>query len=148
MDVDQIRSAFVASGYQVGDTHTWTWTQPGFAALRVSDEVSGRVLTVIVYPSVDAADTARLQAARAQTQNATSSTGPYLVTGFGPSVWNGNVALVESTQVLLERLYQRQVDRDNGVLDELPPSGADDERPLVAVDLDFQQALVRGAANL
>jgi hypothetical protein len=146
-DVDQVRAAFAASGYQVGAAHTWGWTQPAFTTLRIADGGTGRVVTVIVYPSADAAGTARLQATHGQAQGATS-TGPYLVTGFGPSVWQGNVAMVESTESVLERLYQLQVDRDNGVLDGPPTSAADDERPLIAVDLDFQQALVGGAANL
>jgi hypothetical protein len=146
--VDQLRTALVSSGYQVDAAHTWDWTQPSFTSFRVSDSATGRVLTVVVYPTTSAADTARLQAAHGQAQNATVSDGPYLAVGFGPSTWNGNVAMVESTESELERLYQAQVDRDNGVVDEVSSVAADFERPAVAVDVDFQEALVRSAVNL
>jgi hypothetical protein len=105
------------------------------------------VLSVLIYSTAAAAEAARLQAACGQAQSASSSTGPYLATGFGPSVWMGNVAMVESRESLLERLYQAQVDWDNGVLD-LPSAALNDERPAVVVDVDFQQALLNGAANL
>jgi hypothetical protein len=58
-----------------------------------------------------------------------------------------NVAMVESRESLLERLYQAQVDRDNGVL-EVQSAALSDERPAVVVDVDFQQALLNGAVNL
>jgi hypothetical protein len=147
LDSNQIVAAFASSGYQVDEPHTWSWTQPPFTSVRVRDLATGRVLSVLIYPSAAAAEIARLQAAHAQGQSVISSTGPYLVTGFGPSLWMNNVALVESRESLLERLYQAQVDRDNGVLD-VQSAALADERPAVVVDVDFLQALLNGAVNL
>src|SRR5215471_19719475 len=147
LEFDQVRAAFASSGYQVGEPHTWNWTQPPFTSVRVLDQSTDRVLNVLIYPNAAAAETARLQAARGQGQTAISATGPYLVTGFGPSLWMSNVAMVESRQALLQRLYQAQVDRDNGVLD-VGSAALDNERPAVVVDADFQQALLNGAVNL
>jgi hypothetical protein len=106
LESNQIVAAFASGGYQVGEPHTWTWTQPPFTSVRVLDQTTDRVLRVLIYPSAAAAETARLQATHAQAQSVTSSTGPYLVTGFGPSVWMGNVPMVQSRESLLERLYQ------------------------------------------
>ena len=147
LSVDEIRSRFARSGYQVGDAHSWDWTVPPFTSFRVSDGPSGRVLAVVVYPSTDAADTARALAARDQAQNTRKVNGPYLVTGFGPTLWNGNVAMAESTDVLLMRMSQIQVGRNDAMFD-APSLAASEPPPSVAVDLDFQQALVGSAANL
>jgi hypothetical protein len=81
LESSQIVAAFASSGYQVDEPHTWNWTQPAFTSVRVRDPATDRVLSVLIYPTAAAADTARLQAARAQAQSAISSTGPYLVTG-------------------------------------------------------------------
>jgi hypothetical protein len=68
--------------------------------------------------------------------------GPHMISGYGRSTWNQNVALVETTQPDIDRRYQAQVECDSGAgLDQPPPSE-------VAVDPDFQQALQRGAVNL
>jgi len=148
IDVNRARNAFASGGYQVGEAHTWTWTQPPFSSFRVEDATTGRVLMVVVYPSAQAADTARNAAEPRQAQDNSGSIGPYLVTGFGPSVWNGNVAIVQSSNSLLQRLYQAQVDRDNAVLEDTPEA-TDYARPAVTVDLDFRQALQdAGVVNL
>src|SRR5262249_9323502 len=85
--VNQARAAFRAAGYLVGESHTWDWMEPPFTAFRVSDPATDRVVTVVVYANVDAADQARLQAARGQRQDASTRDGPALVTGFGSSFW-------------------------------------------------------------
>ena len=142
--VDQTRAAFSNAGYRVGESHTWDWMEPPFTSFRVSDPATDRMLTVMVYANVDAADTARLQAAHGHTQD-DSSHGPALVTGFGPSFWSGNVALVQSTESTFQRLYQLQVARDMSVNGEAAPAL---ERPVVTVDVDFARALVTGAVDL
>jgi len=57
------------------------------------------------------------------------------------------VALVQTTQSELNRTYQSQQDRDNGLYVERTAVG-EAGAPLLAVDLDFQQALDNGAVNL
>ena len=73
---------------------------------------------------------------------------PHVVEGYGPSVWNGNVAMVESTQSELDHLFQTRLDDANGVQADTnlawEHSVTND-----AVDIDFQQALVNaGTVNL
>jgi hypothetical protein len=70
-----------------------------------------------------------------------------MVPVFGPSVWNANVAVVQATETLLERLAQREADRDNAVYVD-PDLIADASAPAVAVDLEFQQALESSVINL
>ncbi len=142
---EQVRAALGNAGYQVGEAHTWTWMQPPFSAFRMSDAATDRVWTVVVYPDPAAANEARLHAADGQSLNETVSNEPRLVIGFGPSVWYGNVALVQSTESRLGRLYLLQTDRDNGVYDAADPTI---ERPDDAVDLDVRNALVNSAVNL
>jgi hypothetical protein len=150
MSVDQARQAFAGAGYQVDEAISWTWTSPPVKTFQVHDP-NGRILMVLVYGSATAADAERLQAqAHEEAQQAgqtLSAAGPHLVTGYGTSVWRGNVALVQTTQSELNRAFQNQQDRDNGLYVERSPA---DEAgaPLFAVDLDFQQALDNGAVNL
>jgi hypothetical protein len=152
MTVGQARDAFAGAGYQVDEALNWTWTSPPVSSFQVHDQTHGRILMVLVYPSATAALGGRLQAeANDQAQHANdlaiSGSGPHLVIGYGESVWRGNVALVQTTQSALDRAYQQQQDRDNGVyVDGI--SVADPSLPLFAVDLDFQQALDNGAVNL
>jgi hypothetical protein len=146
--VEQARGAFARAGYQVDAAHTWDWMAPSFSSFQVRDTANDRVLMVLVYPSADAAQAARLEAAaHEQMLNVESperDAAPRLVTGYGPSTWIGNVALVETTGYQLDRIYKAQVDRDAGLYVDpqlmQSPIGAD-----VAVDPDFQQALQRGA---
>jgi len=87
-----------------------------------------------VYPDPTAAQTAREH-------------GPRLVIGFGESVWRGNVALVQTTRAELDRTFQLQQDRDNGVFAEEPNVVREPGTPTTAVDLDFLQALENSAVN-
>jgi len=152
MTVDQVRSAFNAAGYRVDQANTWDWTRPPVTSFEVHGLNDGRVLMVLVYPSTTAANDALLQAeSHEQALNAgqasTGGSGPHLVAGFGESSWSGNVALVETTESQLDRMYQAQMDRDNGILGNEVVLD-DPAAPNIAVDLDFLQALQSSAANL
>jgi hypothetical protein len=153
LSVDQARAAFTSAGYQVGQAHVWDWTQPPVATFDIHDQVNDRVVMVLVYPSATAAQLGRVEAeAHEQTLSAgqplTRSDGPHLVIGYGPSIWNGNIALVQTSQTQLERMYRAQTDRDNGVYVDPDRVLGDPNLPTLAVDLDFQQALQNGAVNL
>ena len=149
--LEQVRGAFATAGYQVEAPLSWEWTQPPVSTFRVHDTARNRVLLVLVYPNSGAAVTARLQAeANDQLRQAgrpvtSGGEGPHLVNGYGPSAWQGNVALVQTTEGELTRAFRAQNDRDNTMdsapMAELPPTN-------VAVDLDFVQALVTSVANL
>jgi len=150
--VDQVRSSFSSAGFQVDQAYDWSWTRPPVTSFQVRDQNTGRVLMVLVYPSATAAMAAQLEAETHEQalqggQAVNGTAGPHLVVGYGPSLWNGNVALVETTQAQLERAYQAQADRDNGIY--VDQSVVEDPgTPDIAVDLDFQQALQNGAVNL
>jgi hypothetical protein len=153
--VDDVRQSFLDSGFQVDETHTWDWTNPPFTSLQVHDPTSARVLLVLVYPSSPAAETALRQAQANEavdnlTSHATASgvrSEPHLVQGYGPSVWNLNVAMVQTTQPELDHLFQAQLDNTNGVATDV--NSAWQRGPIGdAVDFDFQQALDSSAANL
>src|SRR5205085_12138891 len=100
------------AGYQVDPAYEWEWTSPPVTSFQVHDPVGDRIVMVLVYPSNSAAALAR-QDASAQRE--------HLVIGYGPSSWNGNVALVQSSPWQLERAYQAQADRDNGVYVDVEP---------------------------
>jgi hypothetical protein len=131
--VENVRGVYSSAGYRVGTLINWGWTTPSVSSFQVRDTSSGRVLMVLVYPDLAAARTAQSQAR--------------LVSGYGPSTWNGTVALVQTTQAKLDRAFQLQNDRDNCVgktVDaSLEPAASN-----VAVDMDFQQALSSGLVNL
>jgi hypothetical protein len=150
--VEQARDAFRSAGYTVSEAHSWDWMVPPVSSFQVQDATEDRVLMVLVYPSVSAAEAARLQAAsheQASKVESADSAGasPRLVTGYGPSVWNGNVALVEASGSQLRQLQQTQLDRDNNDSIETDSSQAPGQMGVV-VDLDFQQALQRSTVNL
>jgi hypothetical protein len=131
--VQNVRGAYSTAGYQVGTPINWSWTSPSVSSFQVHDTSSERVLMVLVYPDAAAAHTAQSQAR--------------LVFGYGPSTWNGTVALVQTTQAELDRAYQRQNDRDNCV-DQTGDASYELEVSNVAVDIDFQQTLSNGLVNL
>jgi len=151
MGVGDVRAIFTNAGYQVGQTYAWDWTSPPVNSFQVRDPNSDRVLMALVYADQAGADTARAQAAA---QDHTSgdaampnSVGPRLVPGFGRSLWNGNVALVQTTEAELIREYQSRTDRTSGMDGE--QLGLDAPALVNAsVDLDFQLALIAGAVNL
>jgi hypothetical protein len=150
LSVDQVRSAF--TGYLVDPALNWEWTSPPVTTFQVHDLANGRVLMVLVYPDVAAAQAERGRATMREqdetSDNTIGSIGPFLITGYGHSVWNANVALVQTTQSELDRMFRLQNDRDNGVLVD-PDSLLQGPRlPEYAVDLDFQQALQTSVFNL
>ena len=152
LTIDQVRSAYAGAGYQVDEAITWDWTSPPVTSFQVHDLNQGRVLMVLVYPSTTAAVAGRLQAEARDDAIATngatfSERGPHLVVGYGQSVWRGNVALVETMQSELDRVYRWQTDRDDGVYVD-PAVQREPGYPAIAVDFDFQQALDTSVANL
>jgi hypothetical protein len=72
---------------------------------------------------------------------------PHLITNYGRSVWNGNVAMVQTTQTDIERADQAQLDCDNNPGGAPMPS-ANAERLEFSVDDDFLQTLQHGTVNL
>jgi len=133
--VEQVRAVYASAGFQVDSALNWDWTSPPVSTFRVHDASQGRELMVLVYPDPAAAQLA-------------SSRGSRLVVGYGESVWRGNVALVQTTQAELDRAFQLQNDRDNGVLSIEPSVVREPASPGYAVDLDFLQALENSAANI
>jgi hypothetical protein len=153
--VDDVRESFVNSGFQVDEPHAWAWMAPPVTSLQIHDPRSARVLRVLVYPSSAAAETARQQAAARESVEKNgwcAATGeacgtPHLVEGYGPSIWSGNVAMVQSTEPQLDGLFQAQMDIANGVAAATDSAG----QPGVigdAVDFEFQQALNNTVANV
>jgi hypothetical protein len=146
LTVEQARGAFSGAGYQVEPPLDWDWSSPPVSTFRVFGE-QGRVLMVLVYSDSATAQTERAQALANERVANPDVTSPHLVSGFGASVWRGNVALVQSSQSELQRLVQAQTDRENGIyVDDI--AEREPSVPTFAVDLDFQQALDFGAANL
>ena len=151
VQLEQVRTAFVAAGYQVENPLIWEWMQPPVSTFRVHDTAQDRVLLVLVYPSARAAVDARLQAEvndqmrQAGRPVTSGGEGPHLVAGCGPSSWLGNVALVQTTEGELTRTF-RAVHAVDDPMDATPVVAL----PLanVAVDFDFVQALVTSVANL
>ena len=145
MSVAEVRDSFVSGGFQVDQPHVWTWMNPPFTSLQIHDPASQRVLMLMIYPDSASARTARMQALAHDSGQAE----PHLIEGYGPSVWNGNVAMVESTQSELDHVLQTRLDDTNGV--EVDTNLAwEHSVSNDAVDLDFQQALVvnSGVVNL
>jgi hypothetical protein len=151
--LEQVRAAYASAGYQVEAPLTWDWTRPPVSTFRVRDpgHDHDRVLMVLVYPSSSAAIAGRLQA-QAHDEALSggqpiidSGVGPHLVFGYGPSTWRGNVALVQSTDSELARIYSTEAYRDMDV-DRAPLA---ESAPLaLPVDLDFLQALDTSVINL
>lgn len=147
MSVEQVRDSFSSAGFQVDTPLTWEWTSPPLSSMQVHDPAHDRVLLALVYPDAVAADLGRRQAQAADTAQNSSGLGPHLVPGYGHSVWRGNVALVQTTESQLARMFQIQNDRDNG-MDVQRDLVQEPDLPGYAVDLDFQQALDNSAVNL
>jgi hypothetical protein len=143
LTVEQVRGAFRGAGLQVDQPLNWDWMAPPVESFQVHDVAQDRVLMVLVYASADEAETAR---ALAQSRQQTVS-GPHLVVGYGPGIWTANLAMVQTRQSDLDRLYQAQIDRDMGF-----NSGSDivhdSNLPSIAVDLDFRRVLETSVVNL
>jgi hypothetical protein len=149
LSVDDVRDSFVSNGFIVDQSHSWTWMEPSFTSFQIHDSTSDRVLLVLVYSDSTAAQTAHAQALAHEPDNTTGMPGnPHLVEGYGPSIWIGNVALVESTEPELDRIFRARLDSANGV--EVDTNLAWEHTVSTrAVDFDFQQALApAGVDNL
>jgi hypothetical protein len=151
LNIEQARGAFSAAGYQVDQALNWEWTSPPVSTFQVHDLANGRVLMVMVYPDAAGAQTGWRQALAREPQQSpagvVAASDPHLIAGYGKSVWSGNVAMVQATQAKLDRVYQLQADRDNGIYVD-PDLVQEPTFPDLVVDLDFQQALQSGAVNL
>jgi hypothetical protein len=130
--VEHVRGAYSSAGYQVSTPLNWGWTSPSVSSFRVQDTPSGRVLMVLVYPDAAAAHAAQSQAR--------------LVSGYGPSTWNGAVAVVQTTQAELDRAFQLQNNLDNCV-DQTGNGSFEPAASNLAVDVDFQQVLSNAFVN-
>jgi hypothetical protein len=114
----------------------------------VQDPTSDRIAMVLVFPSFEAAQTARQQAAARDGESDPANQHPHLVPGYGRSEWRGNIALVQSSLFDLGRLYAAQYEdgivtmvRTNGVADDglaMRPLevGRDVDADLVAIITD------------
>jgi len=143
LTVDDVRDAFAGAGYQVDQAHAWDWTSPPVTTFQVRGLADDRVLMVLVYPDAAAAQTVRQQAQALDPDR--SDANPHLVPGYGQSVWNANVAVVQSSQSALNTLSAAQDDQHGPVVvPDLTPLSF----PNVAVNLDFQQALNDGIVNV
>jgi hypothetical protein len=137
---EQVRSQYMAQGFQASEPITW-WTD-GSTTFTVEDPTelnspSARILMVIVYP-------------RAEVAAAERRDGAHLVPGYGPSILQGNVALMQTTRAELTRRYAAEL---NGNDPSYVRTTADPEPELVAepsylVGLDFLGTLQVGQANL
>ena len=117
LTIAQVRGTYAEAGFLVDQSNTWDWTSPPVTSFQIRDRTSDRTLMVLVYADLAAAQSARVHA---QTQDSrdSASTTPHLIPGYGTSVWNGNVALVQATGSefepdfrIAERLQQRSLRR-------------------------------------
>jgi hypothetical protein len=136
ISVGQARSGFVAAGYQVDEALAWNWTSPPVSTFRVRDPSSERIAMVLVYPTHQDADSARLRQRP-------------LVVGYAAETWRANVAVAQTTKSELDRLQQVQEDCDNGAIGD--PAAVTVEaasaRPAL-LDTGFIRALDLSASSL
>jgi hypothetical protein len=138
---EQVRSEYLAQGFQASAPTTW-YTN-GSTTFTVEDPTeqgspTARVLMVIVYP-----DSATAEA------DAERHAGAHLVPGYGPSVLQGNVALMQSTRTELAQRYAAELNSN----DPTHIAVSAEQLAMVAepsnvVGLDFQAVLQTGLANL
>lgn len=135
----QVRAQYLEHGFQASAPITW-WTN-GSTSFTIQDpseqdRPSARVLMVIVYPDVATAEAER------------SSHGVHLVPGYGPSVWQGNVALMQTSREELARRYAAEVSRDDPSFVGTAPEPEVMADPSYPVGLDFVAVLQGTTANL
>jgi hypothetical protein len=145
---EQARDAFMNAGYKADPIIDRAGRTPSLQTLLrtfdVHDPANRRMVMVLVFPSVEAAGLFRTTLAM---DGETNRPDPLLVTGYGPSLWRGNVAMVESTESNLARVAQLQAGQDTGIYAD-PSGGPDPRAPDIQVDLDFQQALNSSDVNM
>jgi hypothetical protein len=149
MSVEHVLGAFGGAGYVTEQPIAWDWTTPPVTTIRIHDPAQGRVVMALIFRSDADAQIGREQAAQRELLEGRTvdAARPHLVTGYGLSAWRGNVALVETSQTDLNRVFQAQADRDNGVYRDPDVVQAADSVDRT-VGSDFLQALDIGAANL
>jgi hypothetical protein len=145
---EQAHDAFTAAGYAADPIIDWAWRTPSQHTLlrtfEVRDSANQRLVMVLVFPSFEAVGFVRNTVA---VHRQAEEPDQPLVAGYGPSVWRGNVAMVESTQSTLARVAELEADQDTSFFED-PSADADARAPDIQVDLDFQQALNNSDVNL
>jgi len=143
---DQLQTQYIAHGYRVDAPVTW-WTPDHVTTLRVSDPASERVVMLLVYP--DAATAAAERASAEVREGRSAGMGPRLISGYGYSIWRGNVALVESTADGLARQYAAEQAAENQVMTGLPLAvGSPNPSPPYAIDQDLIDVIDTETASL
>jgi hypothetical protein len=135
---EQVRAEYVDRGFQASRPITW-WTD-GSTTFTIEDPTelnspSGRVLMVIVFPDLASAEAARQADDR-------------LVMGYGPSVFQGNVALVQTTRGDIMRRYAAEVNRSDPSYAGTDTSPEAITEPSYPVGLDFLAVLRSDTTNL
>jgi len=147
LSAEQVQAEFARAGYQVDQAVQWTWSSPGLTTFRVLDSDTDRVLMVFVYPDQAAADTAREQAGRFEADQ-----NPRLIAGYGPSQWQANVAMVQSSESRLRRMAGADYEREMAVIvssgNYQPELIAEPRESAYAVDVDFGLLLTGALLNL
>ena len=139
MTPEQVRNDYLTQGFVTSQPITW-WTD-GSTSFMVEDpseqtSPAARVLMVIVYPDAAVAQSAQ------ERKNA------HLVPGYGPSIVQGNVALMQSTRTELQRRYVAELNSDDPTYAGVPNSTVVADEPSYNVALDFLAVVQSELANL
>ena len=135
---EQVRAEYLQHGFRASEPLTW-WTD-GSTTFTVEDSTergspSGRILLVIVYPDAATAEAGRRD-------------GAHLVPGYGPSIFRGNVALVQTTRAEQARRYAAEVARDDPTSAGIGAAPEPLAEPSSPVGLDFLAVVQGGLADL
>jgi hypothetical protein len=112
----ELRNQFVQCGYEIGNPGGLSGSTTPYVVIRDPGafDVRGadaRILMAIVYPDVATATAAHQRAHRQAEERIderwlyNDDFGPQLLSGYGASVWRGNVALVQSSSRTLASMY-------------------------------------------
>jgi hypothetical protein len=130
---EHVISQYQAQGFQTSQPITW-WTN-GSTTFTVEDPADqSSVVMVIVYP-----DAATAQADRRD--------GAHLVPGYGPTIFQGNVALMQTTRAELARRYAAELNSNDPSYVRSAAAEIVAE-PSTAVGLDFLAVLQPELVNL
>jgi hypothetical protein len=156
LPAERVRAELQNAGY-VAD-QPMHWSSSGLTTFFVQDPAeraspNPRVVMVLVYPDVAAAEAAHLQAhadaeaAQARTLPYSDNFGPLMIPGYGPSAWRGNVAMVESTFADLARMYSSEYEGYYANVNDGVDSRLATHVPTMAVDFDILNALTSFTVN-
>ena len=139
MTPDQVRNDYLTQGFVTSEPITW-W-KDGSTSFTVEDpseqtNPAGRVLMVIVYPDASIA------------QSAQAHNDAHLVPGYGPSIVQGNVALMQSTRTELQRRYTAELNSNDPTYAGVPNATVVADDPSYNVALDFLGVVQSELANL